>query len=245
MRHVGKQHNRMETMTTKTAWIDRLRAAAYAFVNPTIDHSAAPDSTPTDEEIRAAWEPITWRGGVGHINALLDLRLTGYAGMDKIKVWEMFVGTLAERECRWILRDEERQAQRPKPFGRMDPATLQPLTAEEADAQHAARLKAWEANKEPALRPGDPAAAVSVWLWRNGLHEQAVDVFARIWMAVRAEQDRRDRIGWSADDALRGFRVAAYRDWEDDDHAAFEALFRQRYVDPEIDTGLEELTDKP
>ncbi len=242
MRHVGHQHNRMGTMTTKTTWIDRLRAAAQAFANPAAEHNPAPE--PTDEEIRAAWEPITWRGGVGHINPLLDLPLKDYGGMGKARLWEMFVGKLADHECGWILRDEERQAEPPKPFGRMDPATLQPLTQEEADAQHAARLAVWKANREPALRPGDPAAAVSVWLWHNGLHEQAVDVFATIWMAVRAEQDRRDRIGWSADDALRGFRVAAYRDWDDDDQKQFEALFRQRYVDPEIDTGLHELTGK-
>lgn len=47
----------------------------------------------------------------------------------------------------------------------------------------------WKENQEAPLRPGDAAAAVSVWLWRNGLRDHAVGVFAQIWRAVRAKQD--------------------------------------------------------
>jgi hypothetical protein len=117
------------------------------------------------------------------------------------------------------------------------------LSDAEADADYAARLHWWKTNQEPDLRPSDPAAAVSIWLWCNGLHEKAVDIYATIWMKVRAHQREQGRIQWSSDNALDGVRTAATidPDWDDDDQAQFAALFRQRYVDPEIDRGLEDL----
>lgn len=60
-----------------------------------------------DAEAIAACEPLTRVGGSGRVNPLLDLPLKQYAGMDKTKLWEMFVWRLAEGEARWILRDEQ------------------------------------------------------------------------------------------------------------------------------------------
>lgn len=114
------------------------------------------------------------------------------------------------------------------------------LSDAEADADHAARLAWWKHNQEAPLRPGDLAAAVSVWLWRNGLRDRAVDVFAQIWLTVRGQQER---IPWTAENALEGFRVAAYRDWDDSDQTEFADLFRKRYVEPEIEQGVNALAD--
>ncbi|SHQ67495.1 Uncharacterised protein [Mycobacteroides abscessus subsp. abscessus] len=224
-------------MTTRTTWIARLRAAAHAFGNPAGD--GGPAVAPTDEEILAAFEPITaitahsWR-----INPLLDLPLKDYGGMNKVRLWEMFVGQLADSEASWIVDDEKDWG---PPSHRAVDLNGQPLTEQEADSRHAAMMAWWHEHQEAPLRPSDPAAAVSVWLWRNGLHDQAVDVFARIWNAVRAKQHG---IGWTVENALEGFRGAAYRDWDDDDQQQFAELFRVRHVDPDIESGLEELTEK-
>ncbi|VBA59718.1 hypothetical protein [Mycobacterium attenuatum] len=165
--------------------------------------------------------------------------------MDKNKLWEMFIWRLAETETKWILRDEQSWANPPE-RNTMDAATLQILSDDEADAAHAERLAWWKENQEAPLRPGDPAAAVSVWLWRNGLHDQAVDTFAYIWRTVRHHQESSPEhrgIPWTAENALEGFRIAAYRDWDDADQAEFTTLFRERHVNPEIECGLENLTD--
>jgi hypothetical protein len=216
-------------------WISRLRAAVRAFSDP--DTLRSTPAVVTDEEVLAAYEPVTaltahsWR-----INPLLDLPLRGYAGMNKHRLWEMFVGQLADKEASWIV-DAEKSWGPPK-RSTLD-VNMQPLTEEQADARHAEMMAWWQENQEAPLRPSDPAAAVSVWLWRNGLREQAVDVFAHIWRAVRAEQDG---IGWTVENALNGFRVAAYRDWDEADQGEFEMLFRARHADPDIDHGLEKLT---
>lgn len=224
-------------MTTKTSWIDRLRAAAQAFANPAAEHSPAPELT--DEEILTAYEPLTaLTPGSWRINPLLDLPLKGYGGMNKVRVWEIFMYQLAEAEASWIVDAEKDWG---PPSHRTVDLNGQPLTEQEADDRHARMMTWWQEHQEAPLRPSDPAAAVSVWLWRNGLHDQATDVFARIWHAVRAKQEG---IGWTAENALQGFRGAAYQDWNDDDQTQFEALFRQRHVDSEIEHGLEELTEK-
>lgn len=217
------------------SWTQRVRAAVRAFADP--DMSRRPASV-SDEEIVAAYEPVTaltahsWR-----INPLLDLPLKGYAGMNKHRLWEIFVGQLADNEARWIVDDEKDWG---PPSRRCVDFNGQPLTEQQADAAHADTMAWWQENQEAPLRPSDYAAAVSVWLWRNGLREQATDVFAHIWRAVRAEQDG---IGWTIDNALDGFRVAAYLDWDQADQIEFAALFRSRHADPDIETGIQELTD--
>lgn len=106
----------------------------------------------------------------------------------------------------------------------MDAATMQPLTDAEADERHARMMAWWSHNQEPDLRPSDEAAAVSVGLWRNGLRGQAVDVYARIWKKVCDRPDAEHRVPWPAESALRGFRRAACRDWDDNDQDAFDAF---------------------
>ncbi|MBN7438804.1 hypothetical protein IUS38_24795 [Mycobacteroides abscessus subsp. abscessus] len=222
------------------SWMTRLRAGVRAVKDPGLLHQPAVASAPpTDAEIVAAYEPVTaltahsWR-----INPLLDLPLKGYAGMNKHRLWEIFVGQLADNEARWIATAEKDWG---PPSRRMVDLDGQPLTEAQADARHADMMAWWQENQEAPLRPSDYAAAVSVWLWRNGLREQATDVFAHIWRAVRAEQDG---IGWTVESALEGFRVAAYLDWDEDDQRQFATLFRSRHADPEIDSGLEELSEK-
>lgn len=83
------------------------------------------------------------------------------------------------------------------------------------------------------LRISDPAAAMRVSLWRNGLHDQAVDVFgANLECGTR----RVSRIGWTAEKRVQSFRIAANRNWGQAS-AQLEQLFSQRYVDFGIDRG--------
>ncbi len=220
-------------------WWDRLRGWIHERTRP---HTASSTPQPvTDEHLRAAWEPLaqvtphSWRA-----NALLDVPLAPHAGMSKVWIWSRFVDWLVDREDGWISDDE--QTARPPRWTTMDAATMQPLTDAEADERHARMMAWWSHHQEPALRPSDDAAAVSVWLWRNGLRDQAVDVYARIWQKVCDRRLSEDRLPWPAESALRGFRSAAYRDWDDGDQAEFDELFTQRYVTPGIDDGLGNLT---
>lgn len=221
-----------------TAWWDQLRSWVHERTRP---HTTVSVSEPvTDEQVRAAWEPLSpvtahsWR-----ISPLLDLPLQPYAGMSKVWVWSRFVDWLVNREDEWIALDERGAG--PPRRSRMDAATMEMLTDAQADERHARMLAWWSHNQEPDLRPTDQAAAVSVWLWRNGLRDQAVDVYARIWTKVCDRRESEGRLPWPAESSLRGFRRAAYRDWDDDDQSAFDALFIERHVTPGIDDGLGEL----
>lgn len=194
-------------------WQDRVRAWVHDRTRPRGCVVLARQQT--DAEIIAAWTSTTQvRSGHWRINPLLDLPLKPYAGMDKAQLWEMFVSRLADSESQWILHDEKSWG--PPKRSTIDAATMQLLTDAEADAHHARMMAWWKENQETPLRPGDSAAAINVWLWRNGLRDQAVNVFAQIWQKVRAEQEG---IRWTVESALEGFRIAAYLDWDDDDQS--------------------------
>lgn len=229
--------NKFRYDRTMARWLNRLKAWVHQRTRPREDTAIA---TPqTDSDVLAAWTPTTQvRPGHWRINALLDLPLKPHADMNKSKLWEMFIWRLAASEAKWILHDEESWG--PPQRGTIDTATMQPLTDTEADAHHARMMAWWKENQEAPLRPSDPAVAVSVWLWHNGLRDQAVDVFAQIWQTVRAKQQG---IPWTVDNALQGFQIAAYRDLHDNDQAEFAAHFRQRHGNPEIERGLGDLTN--
>ncbi|WP_134144655.1 hypothetical protein [Mycobacteroides salmoniphilum] len=101
----------------------------------------------------------------------------------------------------------------------------------------------WRVNQEVHVRPTPKAAALCVWLWRNGLHIDSVDVYGKIWNAVRVRHREEHRIGWPPDTALEGFRHAAYPHWDNANHEQFCTLFRQRHVDPQVDRSLNHLFD--
>lgn len=164
--------------------------------------------------------------------ALLDSPLVPYAGMSKERVWERFQTLLAAYEDDWIAFDENRRLE-PPPWSALLASILdRQLPDCEANPHQAADAAWWIANEEPELRPTDTGAAVSVWLWLNGFHEQSVDLYAKIWQKVRDRQRHQGRILWNAESALTGFRLAADQDWNTENHAQFTALFRQRHVDP-------------
>lgn len=228
-------------------WLDRTRAWIHHHTRPAgAEGDALPAAPPSDEQIRAAWEPTTQLiSGSWRDNPLLDLPLKSYAAIDKSYVWSRFVDWQADEEDKYIAYEEDRHARGPQ-WSNLDAAMMaRQLSDAEADARHAKQLAWWKENQEPDLGPSDRAAAVSVWLWRNGLREKAVDVYATIWSRVRARHRMQDRIEWSADNALNGFRRAATidPDWDDAEQTEFAALFRQRYVDPQINGGLKNLTN--
>lgn len=144
----------------------------------------------------AAWDPVTWVGGRRRVNPLLDLPLKPYAGIGKATVRER-VGWLAERERDGILYDE--QSWEPPKCTTVDPATMHPLADAEADARHARMMAWWTQNQEAPLLPRNPAAAVSVWLWRNGLCDQRSTCSRqsgrRSAPSKRYRMDRRERPG--------------------------------------------------
>jgi hypothetical protein len=179
----------------------------------------------TDAQIRAAWTPVA-QDHLGRwcFNPFLDLPMQSYAGMDKVKLWEMFVYRLTEGEVQNLLLVERSWA-----------GSGEGPAAGEADVKE---------NREAPLRPSDLAAEVIVWLWHNGLHREAVSVLERIWQTMRDRQQRsaRECIPWPAQSVLDGFRAAAHRDWNDHDQAEFEAMFRDLHVDKKIEQGLDGLT---
>jgi len=67
---------------TSPTWWDRIKAWLHEKTRPSGEIPLAP--TLTDDEVIAAW---------------LDLPLKRYAGMDKARVWEMFVDWLAASEA--------------------------------------------------------------------------------------------------------------------------------------------------
>lgn len=167
--------------------------------------------------------------------SVLDLPLEPYAGMTTNTFWGMFVWRLADTEAKCIVGEEEQVWAESASRNGLDVPIG--LSKEEARADYSARLAWWKENQELLLRPGSSTVAVIVWLWHNGLHDQAAELFACIWHTVRANHQSRQRIPWTAENALSGFRVAAHRDWDDGDHAEFAALFRQRHVNPETQCG--------
>lgn len=203
--------------TTVTARWERVKTWIHQQTRPAGEVGQA--EVLTDAEVIAGWIPVSQIShGHWRFNPLLDLPLQPYAGMDKAKLWEMFVYRLAESEAQNILRLEQAWTTSP------ERSTIEPL--------------------EAPLRPSDLAAAVIVWLWRNGLRHQAIGALERIWRATQHWQkcSPRECIPWPAESALDGLRIAAHRDWDDADQAEFATLFRQRYVDKEIERGIKDLT---
>ncbi|KPG26220.1 hypothetical protein [Mycobacteroides immunogenum] len=233
----------MSASPSTISWIDRLRAWIHERTRP-IDE-LPPEQPWTDEQILARADLLAHDALERGEGELLDLRLKPYAAVRKDYLWERARSAVIASETAWITHyDDEHHGQEPR-WSNIDAATMEPLSKDEADIRHAQRMAWWKEHQEVPLRPGDRAACISVWLWRNGLHQRAVDLFAGIWIAVREYQQEQKRIGWSPEAALDGFRRAAYLDWDDDAHADFSALFRQCYIDPEIDRGISELTEHP
>lgn len=202
-------------------------------------HDVAGDSAPEPALIDA--ELMVESSGRGDLS-VFDLPLEPYAGMTMNTLWGMFVWRLADTEAKSIVGEEEQFWAESSPRNALDIPIG--LSKEEAGADYSARLAWWRENQEPLLRPGSSTVAVIVWLWRNGLHDQAVELFACIWHAVRANHESRQRIPWAAENALSGFRVAAHCDWDDGNHAEFAALFRRRHVDPETQRAVADLTSR-
>lgn len=212
---------------TASTWWERIEPWLHQQSEPAQESAQA--STLTDAEIIAAWTPVTQtRPGQWRFNPMLDLPLKPYAGMDKNKLWEMFLYRLAESETQNILQAEQSWAES------LERHSIDIDSAPPPGEAH---------NKEAPLRPSDLAASVVVWLWHNGLRHEAIGVFLQIWQSVRHRQEHspQPRIPWPAESALEGFRVAAYRDWDDNDQAEFAALFHERFVVKEIERGLESL----
>jgi len=113
-------------------------------------------------------------------------------------------------------------------------------------AQPEEQLVSWNGSQEAPLRPSDLAAGVIVWLWRNGLRDEAVSILVQIWRTVRCRQEGNPEpcIPWPADSALDGFRIAAYRDWDDEDQTEFAGLFRERFVVQEVERAIEDLSSR-
>lgn len=237
---IGQQHNRMDIMATKQSWTDKARAWIHERTRPFDEFP--PEEPWTDADVLARAELLVRENYMHGNGCVLDIPLRPYGGASKSYIWDRAIRAVAEGEADWIARyDEDRQGKPPQRTT-INPATMEPLTEEEADSRHNRAMAWWSEHQEVPLRPSDHAAAVSVWLWRNGFREEAVHVYGRIWWHVRERQEEQKRIPWTADNALEGFRDAAYRDWDDDDQEQFVALFRCRYVDPQIDEGLRELS---
>lgn len=171
----------------------------------------------------------------------LGMTLAPFAGISADYVWSRFVQLLANDQALRIELDEYQQRQ-PLDLGDLTSAVTRMVTDDRgADGTHTDVAAWWRVNQEPYLRPTPKVAALCVWLWRNGLHAEAVDVYAKIWSTVRARHRENQRIGWPPDTALEAFRDAAYPHWDDADHEWFCTVFRQRHVDPQIDHDLDQL----
>lgn len=224
--------SQQDSVTTVPSWWERIEPWLEQETQPAA--ADTPASSLTDAEVIAAWTPVTQTPhGHWHSNPLLDLPLKSYAGMDKHKLWEMFVYRLAETEAQNILTAEQVWTESLEHHG-LEAASLPDETE---------GLGSWLGNREAPLRPSHLAAGVIVWLWRNGLRYEAIGVFLQIWQTVRSQQESspRQRIPWPAESALEGFHAVAYRDWNDTDQAEFAALFHERFVLKEIERGLEDL----
>lgn len=221
------------------SWTARLRAWVHEATRPADEFG--PEAPWTDDEVLARAELVARDNYERGNGCVLDIPLHPAGGGSKNYIWDRAIRAIAESESRWITNYEQNRQGKPPRRTTMNFATMQPWTEAEADAQHADMMAWWNEHQEVPLRPSDHAAAVSVWLWRNGLRDEAVHVYGRIWMWVREEQQEHNRIPWPADAALEGFREAAYRDWDDDDQQQFADLFRHYYADPEIDEGLKKL----
>ncbi|MFV8279834.1 hypothetical protein ACNQPY_26310 [Mycobacteroides abscessus] len=221
------------------SWTQRVRAWIHEATRP--DDQFPPEEPWSDDDVLARAELLARDNYEQGNGCVLDIPLRPAGGGSKNYIWDRAIRAIAESEARWITAYEKDREGKPPRRTTMNFATMQPWTDEEADARHADMMAWWSEHQEVPLRPSDHAAAVSVWLWRNGLRDEAVHVYGRIWMCVREEQQEHKRIAWTADAALEGFREAAYRDWDDDDQQQFAVLFRHYYVDPEIDQGLKKL----
>lgn len=169
------------------------------------------------------------------------MALTPFAGISTDHVWSQFVQLLADDQALRIELDEHQQRQ-PPDWSDLTPAvTRMVLDDRGVDGVHADVSAWWRMNQEPYLRPTPKAAALCVWLWRNGLHADAVDVYGKIWHTVRARHREDQRIGWPPDAALEAFSHAAYPHWDDANHEQFCRLFRQRHVDVQVERGLNQL----
>ena len=225
----------LASISAVPTWWERIKAWLHQKTRPAGE--IAQSLSLPDVEVMATWMPVTQTSsGNWRFNPVLDLPLKPYAGMDKNKLWAMFVYRLTESEARNIL-DVEQSWVRVRRRNTIDSAPL------EVSFNYEPEWKENRENEEPPLRLSDLAAAVIVWLWRNGVRFEAVSVFLSIWQMVRENQERRPQecIPWPAESALEGFRVAAYCDWDDDDQAEFTALVRERYVDREIEQGIKNL----
>ncbi|MFD6198867.1 hypothetical protein ACFWE3_19420 [Mycobacteriaceae bacterium NPDC060252] len=213
------------------SWLDRVRL----WVNSHRRHAATP-ARPT--ALRSA--------ETGPALSPLDLTLAPFAGISADYVWSQFVQLFADDQASRIELDEHQQRQ-PLNWRDLTSAVTRMVIAddsdidEEGDGRYSDIAEWLHANQEPLLRPTPKAAALCVWLWRNGLHAEAVDVYGKIWNTVRTRHREEHRIGWPPDTALEGFRHAASPYWDNANHEQFCTLFRQRHVDPQIDRSLNHL----
>lgn len=227
----------LQQISTSTLLICWLRAKAWVHQHTAPDAEIPPTPELTDADLIAAWTPVSLtRSGQLCFNPLLDLPLKPRAGMDKVKLWEMFVYRLVESEVRNIL-ELERSWSKSLECSAVDSDTAGSQQFPPNDSEGSR-------NREAPLRLSDLAAAVIVWLWHNGLHHQAIGLLERIWTTTRDRQENLspECIQWPAQSALEGFRAAAYRDWDDNDQAEFAALFRNRHVDTAVDREIRDLT---
>jgi hypothetical protein len=189
----------------------------------------------TDAEVIAAWSPVSQdHRGQWRFNPLLDLPLKACAGMDKHRLWEMFVYRLAQSEVQNLLELERSWTSCSERRSR-ESAPMQVLADEQV---------AWNESREAPLRPSDLAASIIVWLWHNGLRREAIGVLERIWQTMRDRQEGSAQkcIPWPAQSMLDGFRAAAHRDWDDNDHAELAVMFRELHVDKKIDQAIDALS---
>ncbi|OBK02498.1 hypothetical protein A5639_24455 [Mycolicibacterium conceptionense] len=108
------------------SWLDSFRAWVHERTRPT-GESGMFEQPPTDAEVIAAWTSTTEvRPGQRRVNPLLDLPLAPFAGMNKSRLWEMFVWRLADSEATWILHSEESWG--PPTRSTMNFGVMEPLT---------------------------------------------------------------------------------------------------------------------
>lgn len=208
------------------SWLDKVRL--WATKHRRRAAASAPPTVSTSAEPGTAISP-------------LDQTLVPLAGISMDYVWNQFVHLFAADQARQIALDEHQQRQ-PLSLSDITSAMTRMVIDEDPDIGgddlHTDVASWLQVNQEPSLRPTSKVAALCIWLWHNGLCNESVDIYGKIWNTVRALHHDEDRIGWPPDSALEGFRNAAYSHWDNANHKQFCILFRERHVDPQIDRSL-------
>lgn len=91
-----------------------------------------------------------------------------------------------------------------------------------------------QSRRVPSL--ADPFTMAFARLWTTGQHYAALMLITGLWLRVRARQEELGRIPWPVDDLLDGLRFYTRgRQWTDEDHREFSAIFWKHIAEPTIE----------